>query len=182
MEFLVFSKTISASTFCKLLLVLRLSDTDFSILPFALALLTSWESYVSALLATCRRRRNSVAFSVGSKVIFLNFLPKWNSNIFTSQKYQKKECLALAFANTSRFSNWRTRMQRHSLWYEIKTQVIDNSYTRSSQHLSWASSLAILTCFEVTYLESMNSEDPHMNRSVLSCMYESLCHDFQDPE
>lgn len=30
MDFLVFSKAISASTFCKLLLVLRFSDTDFS--------------------------------------------------------------------------------------------------------------------------------------------------------
>lgn len=30
MDFLVFSKAISASTFCKLLLVLRLSDTDLS--------------------------------------------------------------------------------------------------------------------------------------------------------
>lgn len=46
--------------------------------------------YVSALLATCRRYRNSVAFSAGSKVIFLNFPPKWNSNIFTSKKDQEK--------------------------------------------------------------------------------------------
>lgn len=45
---------------------------------------------VSTAFATCKRCRNSVKFSSGSKVICLHFIPSWNSNIFTFQKYQEK--------------------------------------------------------------------------------------------